>query len=126
MRQRRAMIGLLVFAALTLGLVPGGSSAGPESAWACAAANPVASECTVTGPAGATAGGALYNGRVRVFVNNVKVFENLNPGCFHLSTLQVANPLNCPAANDIGGAGKVVKGVALDAGGFIIVGSRGA
>jgi hypothetical protein len=127
MRQRKIVIGLLVLAALSLGLMPVSSTAGPETAWACAAVyTTVQNECTVTGPTGATPGGALYHGAVRIYVNNVLKFQQGNPDCYHLSTLPVPPGAGCPEAKELGGAGKLVRAVADSPGAIVIVGSRGA
>jgi hypothetical protein len=123
MRQRKVVIGLLVVAALSLGLVPSVGNAGPEKAWACAAVwNPVpgGNQCTTTST---IKGGGLYYGTVDVYVNNVKVWFNNSPSCYHFSTLPLPPGPGCKELKDIGPG--TVKAVATGSGSFVVVGSRG-
>lgn len=120
MRQRKALVGLLVVAALSLGLVPGTASADP---WACAAAWTPAGATNTCTVVSTVTGGALYRGAVKIYVNNVLKFQSNSPDCYHLSTLPVPPGPGCAEAKNIGPGN--VRAESLSPGGFVIVGSRG-
>lgn len=136
MRQRKMVVGLLMIAAMSIGLVPATGQAAP---WACVAVwNPVVAECTAEA---STSGGVLYFGTVRVYVDppgpagEFKKYENNRPDCYHLSTLHdrdafgipgypgIPAPLGCQRMDGVG-PGKV-RLVATGPGAWAAVGSRG-
>lgn len=122
MRQRKVVVGLLVLAALGLGLVPAIGTAGPEKAWLCVAVgNPVKNDCTATA---LVKGGGLYSGTFKVYLNNspTPVFTQNAPGCYHFSTVPVPSPTGCKVLENIGpGSVRVVA----DPGAVVVLGSRG-
>jgi hypothetical protein len=123
MRQRKVVIGLLVVAALSFGLVPVAGNAGPEKAWACViVGNPVMSQCTATAT---VTGGGLYYGTFKVYLNNnpTPVFTQNTAGCYHFSTVPLLpSGTGCKVLEGIGpGAVRVVA----DPGSVVVLGSRG-